>query len=256
MPTMSVAVASTAERPGGILAQYSLLTKEAPVTRSARADMGSAAHSAFARYTSGRPMSETLKGVLESILGAKTAVNAADNNQREVFGENATSDNNNARRSYYGDVAPDGPPVEDDSNTNTKLAVNSADPTQYGPAAFTDTAVTQLTWAARIANGDVPPAEVQPRAALVSSALESYYNRTSLPPRLPDPEPVLDESNDNPGGHVAPSSDNGVAETSGGRYSAYGFSHFYGRNRSSAYDNDGISGATSELDDFMKRLFG
>jgi len=46
------------------------------------------------------------------------------------------------------------------------------------------------------------------------------------------------------------------ALASGGRYSGYGFNHYYGRHRSSAYDSDGINPKKDFINPYLTSMYG
>ena len=254
MVATSAAVASTAERPGGILATQNILGDPSLAEVILPGKTKSPADYAYARWMQGGiEHGSALHGVLMQMLTGTDF--SADRGMADVTGTDTVANN------------------EGDAANGATVAKNPIQPSWYGtdvsyPKDETAEEVsTPLGGASRVLSQQ--DAKVGPNGSPPVGALDSFYNREVVPtPTYAEGaagQTVADDLDpeviDNPGGHSMSSPGQpraGIAVTSGGMYSAYGFNHFYGRNRNNTQPrgDDGINGPVSNIDQYLAAMYG
>jgi len=244
----SAAVASTAERPGGILATQNILGDPSLAEVILPGKTKSPADYAYARWMQGGiEHGSALHGVLMQMLTGTDF--SADRGMADVTGTDTVANN------------------EGDAANGATVAKNPIQPSWYGtdvsyPKDETAEEVsTPLGGVARVISQ--ADAKVGNAPEVPSSALDSYYNREVVPsPTYAEGaagqsvgDDIAEESLTDAPASMQP---RGNPIASGGRYSAYGFNHFYGRNRNNTQPRggDGINGPVSNIDQYLAAIYG
>ena len=256
MPTTSAPIAATTDKPGGILATQNIIGDPPLAEVILPGKTKSPADYAYARLRQGGvEHGSVLHGVLMQILSGNNF--SHDTMMADATGIDTVANNT-------GDAANGATVVKNPINNHYYGY------TTYAKDETSEEVSTPLAGAGRVLSQ--ADAKRGPTGGAPVAALDSHYNREVVPtPSYASgaagqtvaasvgddmTDPASEEVKS--GNQYEDAGFSGSAITSGGRYSGYGFNHFYGRNRSNSQPrgDDGIAAPVSNIDQYLSAIYG